>query len=97
MIVDRCPHCGCNDIEEITAVGAWGLPGRRVSCNFCGEFSTLSEDAEAIPETIFQRLRCPHCQSAENEVTATRRRSGEPTLRYHRCRDCSGTFKSREG
>lgn len=50
-----CPHCGCNDCQEIesrpyelrrqgevVAAGDW----RRMVCNFCGRRWTLADETE---------------------------------------------------
>lgn len=39
-------------------------------------------------------VRCPYCKSRDAPVTASPKMV--PGLRYHRCQDCGGTFKSFE-
>lgn len=39
-------------------------------------------------------VRCPYCRSRDVPVSSSPR--GFPGMRYHKCRDCGGTFKSFE-
>lgn len=66
-------------------------PVRRC-CAHCRRVFYVVADAPANDEVLHAVLRCPHCNSARHHVTRTIARSW---TRYHKCDDCSLTFKSR--
>jgi len=50
----------------------------------------MGKDAlEENKPIIYDRVRCPHCNSQETSVEGTKL-----PIRYHRCHKCSKTFKS---
>ena len=90
----HCPKCGCNAVNHLAAAST---PTAQVySCAFCRTVFEREEhrDADREPVAIFQRTACPHCQSQNTVVTQTM--TGTPKIRYHLCRTCELTFKSRE-
>jgi transcription elongation factor Elf1 len=96
----RCPKCGCNDVSLRPQRGLWGTPGYACGCRFCGARFQLddpaAETAVAYQAVEFAAQRCPHCGSTQTEVASTRRKAGQPTVRYHACRGCQAAFKSVE-
>ena len=57
----------------------------RHQCRHCGRLFT-----NRLTTATYQRTVCPHCNSQNTIVTATLR-----PIRYHCCRDCLKTFKSK--
>lgn len=91
-----CPHCGCNDVAPVSRGTFGGMPAVRLRCNFCGRRSTADEECPPVSAVLYEPIRCPHCESKRTRVASTRRKFGEPTVRYHRCADCERPFKSVE-
>jgi len=50
------------------------------------------EETEKLAVVAWSPVRCPHCDSRDAPVTATRAGG----LRYHRCRGCGQAFRSIE-
>ena len=44
-----------------------------------------------ISGVVYVPTRCPYCGSKDTKITSTRGK-----LRYHRCKNCKGNFKSNE-
>lgn len=101
-----CPHCGCQQgdtLSESTETryerqGAQLVPSsqrtvQRRRCAHCGRvfLARLTVDESESDIVEFPQLRCPHCRSTSTVVTSTR-----GLLRYHKCRGCRLTFRSRE-
>jgi DNA-directed RNA polymerase subunit RPC12/RpoP len=90
-----CTHCGCPDaeVEREARPGAWFADGI-ARCNNCRQtfsFRAPKEHAEREATVIYNPIRCPSCRSTDVPVTHT-----AAPVRYHRCRNCTNTFKSVE-
>jgi transposase-like protein len=46
---------------------------------------------DIISGVVYVPTRCPYCGSKRTKITSTRGK-----LRYHRCKNCKGNFKSHE-
>ena len=93
-----CPRCSCTQIISRGNVTQWGQKLKRGQCGHCGKMFTIAAEREEIPTVygaIIKRIKCPKCGSKRNRVYTTRK-FRENITRYHKCRDCLGSFKSIE-
>lgn len=90
----HCPSCGCNACNHLAAASTATV--QVYSCEFCRTIfeREIHRDPDRSPVAIFQRTACPFCHSQDTVVTQTM--TGTPKIRYHKCRTCDLTFKSRE-
>ncbi len=76
-----CPRCGCAD----TRIEKRRHGPDRLRCNLCGH---------GFPVMVVEyiRTKCPFCGSKEVPIYS----KPPGRLRYHKCKQCELTFKSRE-
>lgn len=90
----HCPSCGCNAVNHLVAASTESV--QVFSCDYCRTVfeKEIHRDPDREPIAIFQKTACVHCGSTDTIVTQTM--SCVPKIRYHLCRTCELTFKSRE-
>jgi hypothetical protein len=88
---DECQRCGCEDLEPVGSVDSFTGVTRMMQCRHCGHGQAEGTRPPRGAVVDYVPLRCPYCASLRVVVTGTSR-----PLRYHRCRDCQGTFQSVE-
>ena len=105
-----CVRCGCQDVTILSAPQAieatdtpgvataapvtWNVPGR-AACNHCGTHFPIQQIDP--PSSVYSGPLCPECGSDNTTCTKSPKASdnGEK-VRYHKCRDCGGNFKTSE-
>lgn len=91
-----CPRCGCNASRSLGTRRTWQGEQERLECDHCGHrFSAATAEPEpdnSCPCVVYVITKCPHCYSRRTRTTS----SPPGRLRYHKCLDCGGNFKSIE-
>lgn len=79
----ECPKCESNGTHQLSSD-----PPRFV-CEYCGH--RWHARREGVRTVIYRPVRCPECESKECPVQNSRL-----PIRYHKCRDCGTSFRSKE-
>lgn len=93
-----CPRCGEDEGVQVAAVlDEYGRRLPVIECRGCGrhdvDWSRPMDDPSTV---VVVKRQCPHCGGSDAPVYCVRMGVSGSTVRYHRCRGCSLTFRSVE-